>query len=215
MVNCRAAGADNQAVRVNNTGSADMFNIEGLAVWGSAINDAILVEAGTVALGNSQIYDALNGVRVASGAKFIEVGGNNFEVTNEIVIDGAQDTSSVQIAPSVSNKADGSSRVVLGGGASFGLASIAAASTLDLPIEGSVFEVTGNNGGTPIGGINGGWAGRVVTLKMTADPTFTHSTGGATDDVRLAGDANFSAAADTTLTILHDGTQWFEIGRAA
>ncbi len=84
--------------------------------------------------------------------------------------------------------------------------SVASADPINLPSSGSFFQVTGT---TSFGTLNGGWSGRMVTLKFTG--ALTVNDGGAS--LKLNG--NFVTTADDTLTLIHDGTSWFEISRSA
>ena len=88
---------------------------------------------------------------------------------------------------------------------------VTAADPLQIPNFGEVFNVVGTTG---FGGLAGGWAGRKVSLLFTGSLTVFSSTGAASN-MRLSGGANFSAVAGSTLTLQHNGTQWYEIGRSA
>lgn len=90
-------------------------------------------------------------------------------------------------------------------------ATVASASSVNLPYTGDTFNVSGT---TAMGTVNGGWAGREVTLIFAGILTFGSSTG-AYSAVRLSGGSNFITAANSSLTIRHNGVQWYEIGRAA
>lgn len=83
--------------------------------------------------------------------------------------------------------------------------SIASADPLNLPQEVDFIQVTGI---INFGSMNGGWAGRKVTLKFTG--ILTVNDGGAS--LKLAG--NLVTAANTTLTLVFDGTTWCEVSRS-
>lgn len=89
--------------------------------------------------------------------------------------------------------------------------SIASVSPLNIPVSADSFQITGTNG---IGNIKYGWAGRRITLFFSGALTIVHGTG-AVDAIHLSGAANFVTAAGSTLTLSHNGTQWYEVGRAA
>jgi hypothetical protein len=59
-----------------------------------------------------------------------------------------------------------------------------------------------------------GWMGREVTLIFNGSLTVFSGTS-APQNMRLSGGANFSASANSSLTLKHDGVQWYEIGRSA
>lgn len=91
----------------------------------------------------------------------------------------------------------------------------AAANTLTLPQDGNIFSITGN---TTINGIvTTNWqAGSEVTLIFTGTPTVTNASGapGASAvALLLSGSSNLSAAANTVLQLVYDGTNWQETGR--
>lgn len=79
----------------------------------------------------------------------------------------------------------------------------AAAATLALP-PGEIVTVTGN---TNITSITASYIGRRVTLSFTGTPTVTDGS-----NLKLGG--NLIAAADATLSLICDGTNWIETGRS-
>lgn len=94
-------------------------------------------------------------------------------------------------------------------GTSTGMAarSVASAATLTLPNYISSGELVVVTGTTTIGGMTAEEPGFRVTLKFAGILTFTD--GG---NLLLAG--NFVTTADDTITIISDGTNWFEIARS-
>lgn len=88
---------------------------------------------------------------------------------------------------------------------------IASAATIAIPSAGNNFAISGTTG---IGTISGGRDGRQVTLQFAGIVVVTNATGTA-NSVRLASGANFTSAAGSTLTLRHNGTQWYEVARAA
>lgn len=80
---------------------------------------------------------------------------------------------------------------------------IASAGTITLPYLGNTFHVTGNTGITDI---TGGGSGRLVTLIFDGTPTVTKGA-----HWLLA--SNFVATANSTLTGVWDGTNFYELGR--
>jgi hypothetical protein len=87
---------------------------------------------------------------------------------------------------------------------------VSSASTMALNNFPSVFNILGT---INISNITGGWAGREVTLIFTNVLTVNNGTG-SNSSVRLDGSANFTVAAGSTLTLAHNGVQWFETGRS-
>lgn len=94
-------------------------------------------------------------------------------------------------------------------------ADLTAAGDLTLGADGNFWDVTGS---TTINAITtSGWtAGSRITLKFEAAVTVKHNTAGGagTATMLLAGAADMSATANDTLSLLYDGTNWLETGRA-
>jgi hypothetical protein len=82
---------------------------------------------------------------------------------------------------------------------------VTAAAALTLPQDADVVQVTGNTNITSVGVI--GMSNRRVTLVFTGTPTFT-------DGSNLKLSANLVATADDAITIVCDGTNWYETGRS-
>lgn len=83
---------------------------------------------------------------------------------------------------------------------------VASANTLAVGRATKVVNVTGT---TQINNITDQWAGRILVLKFNDALTVQHLASG----INLAGAANFSATANDTLTLVSDGTDWFETAR--
>lgn len=88
------------------------------------------------------------------------------------------------------------------------VASVASAATIALPAsENSVYNITGTTTITSITALN---PGRIVTLKFAGALTFTDGS-----NLILAGGANFTTAANSTINLMCDGTNWYEISRSS
>lgn len=83
---------------------------------------------------------------------------------------------------------------------------VASATALPLP-TGNVFHVTGTTSVTSITSTNFA-AGAQITIIFDGVLTFT-----AGNNLKLAG--NFVTTADDTITLVYDGTSWFEMCRSA
>lgn len=114
----------------------------------------------------------------------------------------SRDTAYGRFAAGVFKITDGSTgiRSLQGGGAA-----VASAAALPVP-TGRVFHVTGTTNITSITSTNL-QAGVVITLIF--DGILTVTDGG---NLKLAG--NFVTAADSTLSLVYDGTNWYETGRS-
>lgn len=79
------------------------------------------------------------------------------------------------------------------------------AATVTLPASGELFTI---NGSTNITSVTASWPGRRVTLRFTDALTFTDGS-----NLLLAG--NFTTSDQDAITLICDGTYWFEVGRSA
>lgn len=86
-----------------------------------------------------------------------------------------------------------------------GMPSVASATTVTLPSDGRVFNITGT---TSITSVTASRAGREVVLKFAGALTFTDGS-----NLKLAG--SMSTSADDTISLICDGTNWYETGRSA
>lgn len=86
-----------------------------------------------------------------------------------------------------------------------GVKSVASATAVTLPTLGSTFLITGTTNITSI--VATGNAGRRVTLIFEGILTFTDGS-----NLKLAG--NLVTTADDTITLICDGTNWFEVSRS-
>ena len=113
-----------------------------------------------------------------------------------------QDTSIHRYAAGVVRFGDASTgiRGLQGGGTA-----VASAAALPLP-TGSVFHVTGTTNVTSITSTNFA-AGCQITLIFDGALTFTDG-----NNLKLAG--NFVTTADDTITLVYDGTNWYEMCRS-
>ena len=116
---------------------------------------------------------------------------------------GNIDTNFQRYAAGVVQLGDGSSgiRGLIGGGAA-----VASATALPLP-TGRVFHVTGTTNITSITSTNFA-AGCVITLIFDGVLTFT-------DGSNLKLNGNFVTSADDTITLVYDGSNWYEMCRSA
>ena len=87
-------------------------------------------------------------------------------------------------------------------------ADLASATTMAIPDDGNIFTVTGN---TTTTSITAGQSGRIITLIFSGT---AESGGGMKDGSNLKIKGNFEYVADDTMTLVSDGTNWFEISRS-
>lgn len=85
-----------------------------------------------------------------------------------------------------------------------GMSTVASAATIAIPNGADVVSVTGT---TTITSVTAGYAGQRVTLVFAGALTFTDGS-----NLKLAG--NLVTTADDTISLVCDGTIWFETGRS-
>lgn len=136
-----------------------------------------------------------------AGVWFLESTGLRLAASCTVNWGGSRDIGA--LSATVMKIGDGGAgiRAIFGGGAA-----VASAAALPVP-TGRVFHVTGTTNITSITSTNF-QAG--VAITMIFDGVLTVTDGG---NLKLAG--NFVTAADSTLSLVFDGTNWFETSRSA
>lgn len=77
----------------------------------------------------------------------------------------------------------------------------------------SAMTITGDGGGNTIGTITDGQPGQVLSLVFVdGNVTVTDDDTHGADSIDLS--ASFTSADDTTLTLVYDGTSWYELSRS-
>lgn len=100
--------------------------------------------------------------------------------------------------------ATGLNQVIRGNATSPESVTVASAATITLPTDKEFVTIGGN---TNITSVVASWPGRTVTLLFTGTPTFTDGS-----NLKLAG--NLVATADDTISLVCDGTNWYETARS-
>lgn len=160
--------------------------------YSNSTNDLLFDDS---AIGNLFAFKGADGaVQVKSAARFA------WSSTSSAV--GSLDTSLQRYSAGVIKVSNAAQdiRGLLGGGSS-----VASAAALPLP-TGRVFHVTGTTNITSITSTGFG-AGAVITLIFDGVLTFTDGS-----NLKLAG--NFVTAADSTISLVYDGTNWYELSRS-
>lgn len=86
-----------------------------------------------------------------------------------------------------------------------GTGTIASAAAISLPADGDLFTISGT---TSITSVTASWAGRRVTLVFSGALTFTDGS-----NLKLA--TSYVTTPDDTISLVCDGTNWFETSRSA
>lgn len=199
LVACQAA-AHNIGIVVDTTATlGNHHTLTDCQMWG---NDAICVQVvsgDTHIMGGQQRSTGI-GLDVQSTTSTIFIDGVRFEQLTGAPINMSVSNPTVYIGEL--NDFGGASPVV-GTNSNRPLPSIASATTLPVPANGNRFKVTGT---TTITGIFNGWAGREITLVFSGSLTVTHSA-----TLYLKGATNRSTGASSTMKLVFDGTNWYEI----
>lgn len=166
-----------------------------------------------VNLGNVQITSSIfrvcnNGIVVNVATSHVDIDYTEFDALTGVCVSSTVATTLVRLGQHCQFGSIADGAVVTTANITSPI--IATAASLLLPLENDLFLLTGT---TNFGTITGGWNGRKVTLITGAAVIALHSIGA--NAIRLAGNVNFSMVANSSLQLVHNGSQWIEIGRAA
>jgi hypothetical protein len=140
---------------------------------------------------DNRIKDAITGIEILAGASdYYVIANNNFEGCTTGISDGGTGTNVM---------VDGNIPVISG--------TVASAGTITLPSQSNYISLTGV---ITVDNITVSWSGRIITLRSSSSPTIRHNIG----NIQLAGAASYVMTALDTLTLISDGTDWHEVGRA-
>lgn len=141
-------------------------------------------------------------------ASSITINGNQLtNVTRDVSVASIKDaTGASTLFTTATDRVKAGKRVIFGD-----QAVLASASSAAVPTGSNFVFVTGT---TTMNNITGGENGQILVLQFGGSLTVTNNAAGA-GKFRLAGAANFSATANDTLTLINDGSDWYEVARAA
>lgn len=206
IVNCQAAAQDNGYYNDTNAGcNTRIINSD---TWVN-LGQGIVNGAGNLQVLGGIIRNSPNGITITNAGATVMVDKVKFNVIPGAPINTAVTTSKVFVGQDndYGDLTLGNSAI---GGSGVTLPAVTSAGTVALQSTGNTFLWNGN---TNCGSIFGGFTGRQITLFFTGTPTMLHSIG--PNGLRLSGAANFAATAGSTLTLAHNGTQWYEVSRSA
>lgn len=195
-------------VRVN-TLAGRLTKILGGDLWSTngVGKGAICVDGGDVKVGCA-MRNHTNGVIVNNAASIVEILDESRFDNIAQMVNCTVPTNKVFIKnPGFAASIPAGRQVVVG---SLTAAMVPSAAAVALPMNGDTFHITGN---TPFGTLYGGYLGREVVLIFDAANTVYNGTA-STTSMKLLGGANYAPGVNSTLTLKHDGKQWFEIGRS-
>jgi hypothetical protein len=177
----------------------------GFTINNTAFN-AVKIASGHSNVFNNFIVGCDTVVNVANTGSIVNIKDNTFATVSVAPV--AIDVPSNNVFVGQNTNLDSNTSTLVG--ANDAVAVIASADPLPIRNYGDTFTITGTVG---FGSLLGGWAGRQVTLVFTDAVGVTSSTGDRSY-MRLSGGSNFTASAGATLTLRHNGVQWYEIGRS-
>lgn len=186
-----------------NTNAGDSTTIVGHNAWGGSTH-GVWVNAGDAIISGSTYRGIANGVTETNAASRVTVTANRFQQISGTPVNPSTATSLVFLDNNDFGDFTGTV-----GSSSMTAKSVVSADPLNLPRSGKVFSVTG---ATSFGTLSGGWAGRTVTLVFGGSLSVFNGSG--VNNMALKNGANYSAAANSSLTLTYDGTKWVESGRS-
>ena len=201
-----------QTVRGIELASVDnsITTIIGVVLFGLAPSSTcISISGGDINISTSSFSGSNTGIAVNNAnSKIIDGGGNIFYSSVNTPFSVNVLTNNISTNNIISLQSNGSSLL----GTNLLPKTIASASSLNLPINspGNLFIISGTTG---IGSLLTGWAGRTITLLFQQNLTLFNAIGfqGA---MRLNGGINFNTNSGSTITLVHNGTQWYEVSRS-
>ena len=169
--------------------------------------NAYYITSGDVRIIGGCMDTAANAIVVASSSSIVMLDGVRALNISASIVYNSGGGGAIYVSPSCDFQRGTSGGTI---STTMVLYSIASSDPLSLIEFGDVFKITGTTG---FGTLFNGWAGRKITLYFTGSLTVYSATGSA--NMRLNNNANFVTSAGSTLSLMHDGTQWYEIGRSA
>lgn len=205
LIGCETAAQATAGVYIN-TDDNNPTKISDHRSWGGTTH-GILIDGGDVNINDSNMRGVVNGISLTDTSSTVTISTTRFSGLTTSAINNTISTSKIFIDSN--NDFHDYSGVVAN--VNLTAQSLASASAVTLPNTGSVFNITGT---TNINTLGQGWAGRQVSLMFNGVLTVANATGSNTS-IRLSGATNFATTNGGTLTLTHNGTQWYETGRSA
>lgn len=192
---------------VSTLASNEHLKISGFKIYGNAIAGINLTGAAQTHISNNMIGSSPFAIYNTAEFGALYIDANEFDTISTVPISGSIvnygsmiSNTNVWLGNLTSNIADQTK---------FISNLFTCATNVSIYSVGEFFTITG--AATPIVTVLYGWVGRKITFKFLAIYTVTNSIG--TNCIRLTGSANMTTAVGSTLSLVHDGTQWYEIGR--
>jgi hypothetical protein len=174
-------------------------------------NHGVVVFAGNASIGNSSFQVVTNGITAFDGtSQLLDTGGNSFtHVTTPWYMNASTTRVMLNSRTIITDPQGGTTSLTNTQGNLFA-PTLASADPLYLPSLGDQFIISGTTG---FGTLRDGWCGRQVTFVFQGVLTIYVGIANS-DNMRLSGNANMITTAGGTLTLRHNGNQWYEVGRS-
>ena len=204
----QGAAQDTAAIIINTSDNLHT-HITAADTWVNTQN-GILINGGDVTILNGNNRNTVNGININNANSRVHVDGVRFyDVTSPIQNTSANTTLRVKVGR-LNNWGNLAASVFPVGG-TLTTHTIASAGAIDIPAAAEDVIITGT---TNFGALGKGYASRTVTLYFTGVLTVLNATSSSAS-MRLSGGANFTTSNGATLTLKHNGVQWYETGRSA
>jgi hypothetical protein len=183
-----------------------------LDVFGTAVNSATFRSTGAPG-GYVKFYDTTNSIdrgHVGYGATLFGGAISDFGLSSTGALKFAPGGGTIALTVDAFQRVTWANKVTRAAGTS-----LAAANNLVPAGDGNIVVVTGNTQINLIS-VNNYTTNDIITFEFTGTPTvkYNQGTSGSNRNILLAGHADFVATANSTLTLMYDGTNWVEISRS-
>lgn len=203
LVACQAA-AQEHGLHISNSTTYTTL-VSSFASWGNSV-DGIRIDKGVVQVTGSWIADGDNGISVNCGSSGGLLCTNTFfyhQAVRPIQVNASSsDITIVACRFDPPNAIPVSSNLTM--------PKVSVSSTVSASMNFDICKILGS--GT-IDAVTGGWMGRRMTFYINAATVVFKNNSVGQHGFQLGSGADFSATANATLTVLHNGTQWIETGR--
>lgn len=193
------------AIYINTTAGLHT-EIQNPSTWVNSAN-GILIDGGDVSINGGNHRNTPKGININNAASAVYIDGARFNATTEPI---SNTTANTKVFVGTQNNfgdlVDTSFPVT----GALTLPTLASGASINFPANGDAFVISGS---TNFGSVGKGYARRKVTMFFTGTPTVLHATS-FEYQMRLSGGVNFVATVGATLTIQHNGVQWYEVGRS-
>lgn len=207
LIGCQTSAQDTAGVYIA-TNAGLVTSITNHFAWWNNQHGIFIDTGGDVSINGGFIRNSPNAITVNNATSKVSVDGVRFNTISSRPIN--LPIASTQISIGRNNYGDWANGSAVAT-TNLQVPSIASADPLSLPATGDYFLVTGTNN---FGTLQGGWAGRRVTLSFPSGLTVNNG-GASPTGMRLNGGTSWTAPAGANLSLIFNGSVWEEVGRKA